>query len=384
MNKTIVTSEKVRIDKIIPGGQGIGTLADGKKAMFWNVLPGETVTEFLPTKIKSHYIEAIAIKVVDPSPRRIEPRDNCYLSTSPWQIMDYAYELKQKSLLIKDIFNISNKIATDNKDFFYRNKMEYSLYWDNDENKIRLAFHQRGSHRKIPIENSSLERSEIFQKATEIINDLNAQHAEARRYQSLLLRCNQQGIVSGGLYENGQPHPNFKPLTDTILGYEYSYSTNGFFQINLPVYVMALKEIKKHITTNKVLDLYAGVGTIGLSVARDRQLTLVEVDKSAYAELEKNCKNTTASPVRAKSEDALDFITNDTTVILDPPRAGCHAKLLDKLLEVNPPTIIYLSCNPATQTRDVEILKQKYRITHLQPFNFFPRTPHIENLIVLQ
>lgn len=384
MNKTIVTSEKVRIDKIIPGGQGIGTLADGKKAMFWNVLPGETVTEFLPTKIKSHYIEAIATKVVDPSPHRIEPRDNCYLSTSPWQIMDYAYELKQKSLLIKDIFNISNKIATDNKDFFYRNKMEYSLYWDNDENKIRLAFHQRGSHRKIPIENSSLERSEIFQKATEIINDLNAQHAEARRYQSLLLRCNQQGIVSGGLYENGQPHPNFKPLTDTILGYEYSYSPNGFFQINLPVYEMALKEIKKHITTNKVLDLYAGVGTIGLSVARDRQLTLVEVDKSAYAELEKNCKNTTASPVLAKSEDALDFIASDTTIILDPPRAGCHTKLLNKLIEVNPPTIIYLSCNPATQARDVEILKQKYHITHLQSFNFFPRTPHIENLIVLQ
>lgn len=384
MNKTLVTSERVKIDKIIPGGQGIGTLADGKKAMFWNVLPDETVTEFQPTKIKSHYIEAIATKIANPSPHRIEPRDNCYLSTSPWQIMDYTYELEQKSLLIKDTFGISNKIATDNKDFFYRNKMEYSLYWDNDENKIRPAFHQRGSHYKISIENSSLEHSEIFQKATEIIDDLNAQHTEARKYQSLLLRCNQQGIVSGGLYENGQPHPNFKPLTDIILDYEYSYSPNGFFQINLPVYEMALKEIKKHITTDKVLDLYAGVGTIGLSVARGHQLTLVEVDKSAYAELEKNCKNTTASPVLAKSEDALDFITNDTTVILDPPRAGCHAKLLDKLLEINPPTIVYLSCNPATQARDVEILKQKYHITHLQPFNFFPRTPHIENLIVLQ
>ena len=262
--------------------------------------------------------------------------------------------------------------------------MEYSLYWDNDENKIRLAFHQRGSHYKIPITQSSLERPEIFQKATEIINNLNSQHAEARRYQSLLLRCNQQGIVSGGLYENGQPHPNFKPLTDTILGYEYSYSPNGFFQINLPVYEMALTEIKKHITTDKVLDLYAGVGTIGLSVARDHQLTLVEVDKSAYTELVKNCQASNAYAVLSKSEDALDFITSDTTVILDPPRAGCHTKLLDKLLEVNPPTIIYLSCNPATQARDIAILQQKYHITHLQPFNFFPRTPHIENLIILE
>ncbi|MBR0460704.1 class I SAM-dependent RNA methyltransferase [Candidatus Saccharibacteria bacterium] len=420
-----ISSEKVKIDKLIPGGQGIGTLADGKKVMFWNALPSETVTEFTPTKIKSRYIEAIATEITDPSPHRIEPRDACYLSTSPWQIMDYIYELEQKSLLIEEVFqtcffghacahlssqgalrylpslrsrvprgerrpsenvlkNTFEKPLTDNNDFYYRNKMEYSLYWDNDENKIRLAFHQRGSHYKIPITQSSLERPEIFQKATEIINNLNSQHAEARRYQSLLLRCNQQGIVSGGLYENGQPHPNFKPLTDTILGYEYSYSPNGFFQINLPVYEMALTEIKKHITTDKVLDLYAGVGTIGLSVARDHQLTLVEVDKSAYTELVKNCQASNAYAVLSKSEDALDFITSDTTVILDPPRAGCHTKLLDKLLEVNPPTIIYLSCNPATQARDIAILQQKYHITHLQPFNFFPRTPHIENLIILE
>ena len=69
---------------------------------------------------------------------------------------------------------------------------------------------------------------------------------------------------------------------------KYSYSPNGFFQINLPVYELALTEIKKHINTDKVLDLYAGVGTIGLSVAHDRDLTLVEVDKFAYGELARN------------------------------------------------------------------------------------------------
>ncbi len=411
-----ISSEKVKITSLIPGGQGIGTLSDGKKAMFWNALPGETVIEFKPTKIKTHYIEAIAAKTADHSLHRVEPRDACYLSTSPWQIMDYDYELEQKSLLVKEVFQtdmFERLPVTDNKDFHYRNKMEYALYWDNETSKISLAFHQRGSHYKIPITQSSLERPEIFKKATEIVDQLNAEHAEARRFQSLLLRCNQQGTVSGGLYENGQPHPTFTPLTDTILGYEYSYSPNGFFQINLPVYEMALTEIKRHITTNKVLDLYAGVGTIGLSVARDRTLTLVEVDKSAYSELVRNVGNAALGGVRSaaareaapvargdgptgrvpksnistflsKSEDALDFIENDTTVILDPPRAGCHAKLLDKLLAEHPPTIIYLSCNPATQARDVQILQQKYQITHLQPFNFFPRTPHIENLIVLQ
>ncbi|MBQ6354949.1 class I SAM-dependent RNA methyltransferase, partial [Candidatus Saccharibacteria bacterium] len=155
----------------------------------------------------------------------------------------------------------------------------------------------------------------------------------------------------------------------------------GFFQINLPVYEMALEEIKKHITTEKVLDLYAGVGTIGLSVARDRELKLVEVDKAAYAELERNAKN--AETFLSKSEEALDFIAPDQTVIVDPPRAGCDEKLIAKLNEIKPEKIIYLSCNPATQARDIRSLLENYKIEKVAPFNFFPRTPHLENLIVL-
>ena len=406
----------VKIEKIIPGGFGLGTLDDGKKAFFWNVLPGETVLEYNTTKQKSHYIEATATEIANPSPFRTEPRDTCYLSTSPWQIINYDYELKLKSELVTEIFrehhiNIDTpEIFTDGHDYHYRNKMEYALYWNNDLSKIQLAFHARGSHRKIPITQSSIERPEIFATATEIVNMLNQNHAEARTYQSLLLRCNQKGEVSGGLYENHKPHPVFKNLTDQILDHDYSYSPNGFFQINLPVYEMALREIKPHITTENVLDLYAGVGTIGLSVARNQQLTLVEVDKSAFREL---CKNITAedltrltrsgmsevSPVTTganervrsgnilaeltKAEDATNYIEPDMTVILDPPRAGCDRKLIDKLLEVTPEKIIYLSCNPATQARDVKLLLDNYVIDEVKTFNFFPHTPHIENLLIL-
>ncbi|MBQ3441471.1 class I SAM-dependent RNA methyltransferase, partial [Candidatus Saccharibacteria bacterium] len=182
-------------------------------------------------------------------------------------------------------------------------------------------------------------------------------------------------------------------------GRTYSYSPNGFFQINLPVYELALQEIQKHTNTDNVLDLYSGVGTIGLSVARGKRLVLVEVDKSAYKELERNCSIgqgditsserslgsniTLPKPILAKSEDALDFIDSNQTVILDPPRAGCDVKLINKLLEAAPPKIIYLSCNPATQARDTKMLLDKYQIEDIKTFNFFPRTPHIENLVIL-
>ena len=380
----------IQIDKIIPGGQALATMEDGKKAFFWNALPGEVILDYSITKQKSHYLEAIATKIDHPSSFWTEPFDECFLSTSPWQIFDYNYELKLKQSLVVELFREHQitiptpEILTDNQDYHYRNKMEYALYWDNQTGQIKLAFHQRGSHRKIPISSSNIERPEIFLKAQEIINGLNNKHDEARRYQSLLLRSNQNGEVSGGLYENHQPHPQFPSLTDTILGYTYTYSPNGFFQINLPVYEQALIEIKKHITTDEVLDLYAGVGTIGLTVARDHHLTLVECDKSAYNELVNNVKShPNATTILDKSENITSHIKPGITVILDPPRAGCDKSLINKLLTTQPATIIYLSCNPATQARDVKMLLEKYDLQIIKTFNFFPHTPHIENLVIL-
>ncbi len=442
--KFIEVSSPVKIDKLVPGGQGIGTFTGedldkndkspenmrllsliGKKGFFWNVLPEEIVTKFTITKNKSHYFEAIAEEITNPSLHRVTPKDTCFLSTSPWQIMDYGYELEQKANLLQEIFSQAGlslaaggvaggtpsagdlqvdamgesattgpaAVKTDGNDFYYRNKMEYSLYWDVENSEIKLAQHARGSHRKVPLATSSIERPEIFKKAQEIVAELNANHEEARKYQSLLLRCDKSGKVEGGLFENKKPHPKFNNLEDEILGHKYSYSPNGFFQVNLPVYEMALAEIKSYVETDNVLDLYSGVGTIGLSIARDKHLTLVESNSAAYEELEKNCRaagpaTKAAGPaapraVLSNSEDALEYIAPDQTVILDPPRAGCDKKLIEKLLEIKPQRIIYLSCNPSTQARDVKLLEEKYQLIKVTPYNFFPRTPHLENLVVL-
>lgn len=383
--------EPVRAEKLIPGGQALGTLENGKKIMLWGVLPGELVTKWEVTKDKKSYAEGIALEIAEPSAHRIAPKDEIYLATSPWQILDYDYELAQKKELLQEIIRQQKlgeiaieDVQTDGKDFYYRNKMEYSLYYNNDTMKIFPAFRARGTHRKIPILQSSIERPEIWRAASEIIDEMNQRGDEARKYQSLLLRANQDGEVSGGLLENGKKHPQFAKLRDEILGKTYSYSPNGFFQINLPVYEMVLAEIKKWIKSEKVLDLYAGVGTIGLSVARERDLTLVECDKSAYAELENNCKGTTAKPIYAKSEDVVEYIEPEQTVIVDPPRAGCLPKVIEQIREIRPTQVVYLSCNPITQMRDLSMLTDVYEIKKCIPYNFFPRTPHLENLVILE
>ncbi len=375
------------IEKLIPGGQGLATLPDGKKVLLWNVLVGEIVASFTITKKKSKYLEGIATSFIKTSEHRVAPKDDFYLSNSPWQIFSYPYELDQKSKLVQESFREEGiaipapEVKTDNNEYFYRNKMEYSLYWNNEEGKIELGIHARGTHKKLPVRSSSLERPEIFSAAEKIVQDLNNRGEEARKYQSLLLRCSADGTVSGGLYINGEPHPTFTPLSDKILDKTYTYSPNGFFQINLPVYELALVDIKSAINSNKILDLYSGVGTIGLSVAENKDLTLVESNQAAFGELLNNAKHGT--PILAKSEDALSYIEPDASVILDPPRAGCDKKLLERLLEVTPNEIIYLSCNPSTQARDVKILSAKYKISKVTSYNFFPKTPHIENLVIL-
>lgn len=409
-------TESIKVEKFIPGGQAIATLASGKKIFLWNALPGEVVTKVKVTKEKSSFVEGIAEEIAKKSPYRVEPKDACYLSTSPWQILDYDYEQAQKDEILREILRQHDiELPPELQDFkiisfepyYYRNKMEYALYYSHEDEKIHLAFHERGSHRKVPITQSSLEYPEIFQKAQAVVDELNAKGEDARKYQSLLFRAGRsfepKGVpictlssakpevaISGGLYINGQPHPKFPVLYDAVGYDEFAYSPNGFFQVNLTAYNSLLTNLSiLGIMSEKVLDLYAGVGSIGLRLARSHDLTLVECDKSAYREMVTNVdridpEHSHIHPILAKSEDSLTYIEHDQTVIVDPPRAGCMPEVIERFLEVEPERIIYLSCNPATQARDVKKLLEKYQMRVCLPHNFFPRTPHIENLIILE
>ena len=395
-NPIITPETPLEVINFATTGQGIATNSDGKKIFLWNALPGEKVTEYQILKQKSHLTEAVALKIENSNPHRVLPRDEHYLSNSPWQILDINYENSVKKQIIEELFSKlkTPKItfeASDNE-YFYRNKMEYSLYYDHETAKIYPAIHRRGSHHKIPILTSSLENPAIYHRAMEIINELNSRQEDSRKYQSLLLRCNRQGEVSGGLYENCQPHPTFKNLTDEILGQKFSYSPNGFFQINLPEYEKVLRKIKDFIKDqNKVVDLYSGVGTIGLTVASDKNLTLVEIDKFAHGELLNNIEtvksstgNSNITGILAKSETIYDHITHDSTVIVDPPRSGCDTTLIETIKQKLPEKLVYLSCNPITQVRDLDSLLNYYEIKNVTGYNFFPHTPHIECLVLLE
>ena len=135
-----------------------------------------------------------------------------------------------------------------------------------------------------------------------------------------------------------------------------------------------------------VVDMYAGVGSIGLTIGGD-DVTLIELNPAAVQQMNATItelsRQGSATAVLAASEQALDYIQPGKTIIVDPPRAGLHTAVIERLLATRPPRIVYLSCNPVTQARDVALLAAGYGIRAHQGFNFFPRTPHIEHVVVL-
>ena len=425
--------ETLTLEKIVGGGQALGTLADGRKCFVWGGLPGETVTVRI-TKKKSHLVEAVVEEVISPSPDRIQPHDpDSYLSTSPWQIMPLELEQTYKAQLIDDAFALHGvalpaaiDIYCDNVAYGYRNKVEFSWYSEAGKHgdTLDLAFFRRGSKGKVVVEGTSLARPEINNLARAIRDLLRHKHISARQLKTLLIRCDQSGSCVWQLYlkdrlpeiitadeaaklpaQGGEiiysdprsPASRITErlvcfgnttLTDTILSVPFRYACEGFFQVNLPVYEQALRDMRQWVplaTDQPILDFYAGVGTIGLTIASGN-ITLVEINADAVREMQRNITElgrTDARAILAPSEQALDHITGKEIVIVDPPRAGLHPEVIATLLRQLPPRILYLSCNPVTQARDVASLQQRYRIAWHRGYNFFPRTPHSEHLVVL-
>ncbi len=431
MTKKPLPLVTIKLDKIVGGGQTLATMEDGRKLFVWGGLPGEIV-EVQLTKKKSKFAEGVVVNVIESSPERVAPHDEeSYLSTSPWQIMSFKAEQHYKAALIEESFELHKiilpnpiDIFTDGNDYGYRNKIEFSWWWDKQLEQLDLAFFRRGTHGKIPVNGSSLARPSINRAAIALRNLLRTKDgSNAFKLKTALIRCDAKDNVIVQLYVKDQKFGIFSDnevssldiigfeliysnpkspasvvtkrlqtwgktnLVDAIIGVPFTYAVEGFFQINIPVYTQALNDMKRWVISDRpIVDLYSGVGTIGLTIG-GKNVTMVESNENAFREMKSNItvleREKTVRAILAPSENALQYITNNSTVLLDPPRAGLHENVILKLLDVMPERILYLSCNPTTQARDVAILSEKYDICHHRGYNFFPRTPHIEHLIIL-
>jgi len=178
--------------------------------------------------------------------------------------------------------------------------------------------------------------------------------------------------------------------------FEFKIGPKSFFQTN------TRQAEKLYQVTNDfaeltgkeiVYDLYCGTGSIGIFVSKMAKKVIgVELIPAAIEDAKENAQLNHLSNTSFFAGDVIDICNDDfftahgkpDVIITDPPRAGMHEKLVRKILEMSAPTVVYVSCNPATQARDLSLLNEKYAVTKIQPVDMFPHTHHIENVVQLK
>ncbi len=425
MNKEL---KNLYIEKLNRSGQGVGTL-DGITYKVWNALPGEVVDVLLPRKRKK---AGVALNIVEESPSRTDPLEDHFLSCSPLQVLEWSqennYKLNVFREYIKDLdigYDLEDITIVSDADAQrgYRNKMEFGFTFD-EEDKVSLSFFQRGGRfKRIPIQSCVLADSKINDFASRVIDKLNENLVRANSLKSLIVRCVPKGGVIGGLFVKRE---DCIPLLDNVRsidgleiffsnsnspasivssvikseaaerkyleyhvnGVRFRFSLFSFFQVNLGVFEEALKDISTFVgRDDSLIDFYSGVGSIGLSLSsKCKEVLLVDSSAESIRDAEYNIENNKIKNAKAfccPSEKMLDIINEDKVLILDPPRVGLHKDVTQKILEERPKKIIYLSCNSETQHRDLLEFREFYSIKFARAYNFFPKTPHYESLVVL-
>lgn len=417
---------KITFEKIGHNGVSIGKF-ENKIVFAYGILPGEEALVKV-IKNKKNFIEAEVLEILNKSPYRVEAKENHYLSCSPWQTFSYDWQVKIKKDLLKEIYlkfaNIEIELKNFNRAkeiFGYRTKIEYSFLEENEKNWF--AFYKRGSFKeKIKLENGCLLMDEQANYlALEILKEINKKRLKnlksliirkAKRtsdiHISVLTKDKDQSFVykndklSGFVFAFSNPKSpasrfdkvlnswGREYLKEKILNLEILYPYNSFFQNNIELFEKALRVmIENSEDFKKVVDLYSGVGVIGLSLKeKAKEILAVDIDKSSisYAKLnaEINGIKNFKALVLPSEKISSELLEKVDLLILDPPRAGLHKKLIDLILKNKPENIFYLSCNPITQARDFNFLKNEYKIKGVYGFDFYPNTPHLECLLILK
>jgi 23S rRNA (uracil1939-C5)-methyltransferase len=185
-------------------------------------------------------------------------------------------------------------------------------------------------------------------------------------------------------------------IIEKLENFSFKIGPKSFFQTNSRQGELLYQVTRDYagLSGNEVLyDLYCGTGSIGIFCSGGvKKLVGVEVIGEAIEDARINAGLNGVNNASFHAGDVVDICNDDffsehgqpDVIVTDPPRAGMHEKLVRKLLDIAAPTVVYVSCNPATQARDLQVLDEKYRVEKIQPVDMFPHTHHIENVVRLK
>ena len=195
-----------------------------------------------------------------------------------------------------------------------------------------------------------------------------------------MIRTNGKDIIK--MYDDKD---NKEYLIDKLLNYKFKIKAKSFYQVNKEICEKLYKKVKEYLNReDKILDLYSGISTISICISdKVKEVVGVEINKSSYLDSIDNIKMNNIHNVKSFNMDVINYLDkykNFNTIIVDHPRKGLDKKLINYL---NSYKLIYISCNPITLKRDLELLKGKYKVEEITPFDMFSRTAHVETIVLL-
>ena len=446
-------------------GVSVAKAPDGKVIFIPNVVPGDVV-DIQTLKKRKAYYEGKAVRFHEFSEHRIEPVCEHFgvCGGCKWQNMKYSQQLFYKQNEVKNHLQRIGKIELpefepilgSEKQFFYRNKMEFgfsnSRWLTQDEiesqdelgNRNALGFHIPKMWDKIlDINKCHLQEdpsNAIRNEIREFANLNNLTFFNPRSHEGLLrtlmLRTASTGeimvliqffeddkqnreLLLDHLYEkfpqitslqyvinskandtlydtNIKLYKGRDYILEEMEGLKFSINAKSFYQTNSDQAYELYKITRDFagLTGNEIVyDLYTGTGTIAQFVSKKAKKVIgVESVPEAIEDAKANAKRNEITNCEFFVGDMKvvfneAFIANHgkpDVIITDPPRDGMHKDVIEQILKIEPQKVVYVSCNSATQARDLALMDEKYKVTRVRPVDMFPQTHHVENVVLLE
>jgi 23S rRNA (uracil1939-C5)-methyltransferase len=446
-------------------GVSVAKAPDGKVIFIPNVVPGDVVDVQTFKKRKAYY-EGKAIKFHEYSEHRVEPVCEHFgvCGGCKWQNMKYSQQLYYKqNEVLNHLLRIGKielpdfePILGSEKQFFYRNKMEFSFSnsrWlteaeiGSDEdlgNRNALGFHIPKMWDKIlDINKCHLQEdpsNAIRNEIRAFSNENNLTFFNPRNHEGLLRTLMMRTASTGEImvlvqfFENDKVgrellldhiYDKFPKITslqyvvnnkandtlydqniklykgrDYILeemeGLKFSINAKSFYQTNSDQAYELYKITRDFagLSGNEIVyDLYTGTGTIAQFVSKNAKKVIgvesvpeaiIDAKANAVRNSITNCEFYVGDMKVVFNESFIAQHGKPDVIITDPPRDGMHKDVIEQILKIEPSKIVYVSCNSATQARDLALMDDKYKVTRVRPVDMFPQTHHVENVVLLE
>ncbi|MDG1363823.1 MAG: class I SAM-dependent RNA methyltransferase [Akkermansiaceae bacterium] len=383
---------ELKIETLSNLGAGIAK-PDGWVVFVPFALPGERIRAKV-WRNEANCSHADLVEILEPSPDRIEPHCRHFTTCGgcQYQHLPYEKQLEWKTRQVRELLlhmvgieEEVNPTIPSPKQWGYRSKITPHFQRPKPGEDFPIGFLEFNRRtRLVDVYNCPIAMDEINEALQPIRDDVKRRAAEYKKGATLLLRAT----------ENRVETDHRAPVSEKVGDLKFNFLAGDFFQNNpfiLDSFTGHAAEQAKGPNQKYLLDAYCGSGLFGLTLAKNfEQVVGIELSETSADWARRNAKTNgieNASFIASSAEALfadIPFPSEQTSVLIDPPRKGCSVDFLNQLFAFGPSRVVYVSCNPATQMRDLKsFLEKGYKIESIQPFDLFPQTRHLECVIAL-